>query len=115
VGYACRGDDGCGVSASAKAQLTATPGQGDRAGIRFGGTYTDPLHPGCTRKIVLAGSNAIITGKDEVSGKEWKAKARPIGKALVIDFSSKGGPSEVVARWNGLGLVFEDGNVWTKK
>ena len=124
VGYACRGNDDCGVDAQAKARLTATPGQGEAAGIRFGGTYIDPQHPGCTRKIVLAGSNAIITGKDVVDGKEWKAKAKPYGKALLIDFSAKGGPSggeafsgqaDVVARWNGIGLVFDDGNTWTKK
>ena len=115
VGYACRGDLDCGVSSSATARLTAAPGTGEAAGIRFGGTYEDPQKPGLPRKVVLAGSNVIITGKDEAGGKDWKVKGKPYGKALVLDFTSKGGPSEVVARWNGLGLVFEDGNVWKKK
>ena len=57
----------------------------------------------------------IITGKDEAGGKEWKAKGKPYGKALVMDFTAKGGEKETIARWNGLGLVFEDGNTWTKK
>merc|ERR1711865_350732 len=62
VGYACRGNDDCGVDAQAKRALLATPGSGSAAGIRFGGTYDDPNHPGCTRKIVLAGTNVIVTG-----------------------------------------------------
>lgn len=115
VGYACRGNDDCGYDDSAVARLMATPGQGDAAGIRFGGTYDDPQHPGCTRKLVLAGKQVIITGTDEVGGKAWKVKGEPYGRALILDFSSKGGPKQVIARWNGLGLVFDDGNVWTKK
>lgn len=115
VGYACRGSDDCGVDAQAKRALMATPGSGSAAGIRFGGTYDDAQHPGCTRKVVLAGGNVIVTGTDEVGGKAWKIKGQTYGKALVLDFSSKGGPVDVVARWNGLGLAFDDGNVWTKK
>ena len=82
--------------------------------MRFGGTYNDPLHPGLPRKLVLAGSNIIMTGKDEAGGKDWKVKGKPFGKAIVFDFSPKGGDKEVIARWNGLGLAFEDGNVWKK-
>lgn len=95
--------------------LTATPGSGSPAGIRFGGTYDDPQHPGCTRKVVLAGGNVIVTGTDEIGGKQWKIKGTTYGKALVLDFRPKGGPADVIARWNGLGLAFDDGNVWTKK
>ena len=84
-----------------------------RAGIRFGGTYADPKHPGCARKIVLQGGGAIITGADE-DKKKFVLKADVNGKALYIDFSPKGGPKSVRAEWNGLGLVFDDGNVWTK-
>jgi hypothetical protein len=115
VGYACRGNDDCGVDAQAKRALLATPGSGSAAGIRFGGTYDDPNHPGCTRKIVLAGTNVIVTGTDDVGGKPWKVKGQIYGKALLLDFTPKGGPADVIARWNGLGLVFDDGNVWSKK
>lgn len=95
VGYACRGSDDCGVDAQAIRALTNAPGQGEAAGIRFGGTYSDPLHPDCPRKVVLAGKKAIITGTDTAGGKEWKVKGEPYGKYLIIDFSSKGGPTEV--------------------
>ena len=117
VGYACRGNDDCGVDAGAKRALMSAPGSGSAAGIRFAGTYNDPLHPGCTRKIVLAGGNIIVTGTDEPGGKEWKLKGKTYTeyKAVVIDFSPKGGPKEVIARWNGLGLAFDDGNVWSRK
>ena len=115
VGYACRGDEGCGLEGNAVARLAATPGQGEAAGIRFAGTYKDPAFPDLPRKLILAGTNVIVTGKDEAGGKEWKVKGKPYGKALVLDFSPKGGPTEVVARWNGLGLAFEDGNIWSKK
>ena len=85
------------MTSSAVAQLMATPGQGEAAGVRFGGTYVDPQHPGCTRKVVLAGGNAIITGVDEVGGKPWKLRAETYGRYLIIDFSPKGGPAQVTA------------------
>ena len=117
VGYACRGNEDCGVDAGAKRALMATPGSGSAAGVRFAGTYDDPQHPGCTRKVVLAGGNVIVTGTDEVGGKPWKIKGQTYTeyKAVVLDFRPKGGPADVIARWNGLGLVFDDGNVWTRK
>jgi|EP00966_Prymnesium_polylepis_P101741 imidazolonepropionase-like amidohydrolase len=105
----------CGLTSSAVAQLMATPGQGDAAGIRLGGTYTDASQPGCTRRILLAGKNAIVSGTDEPGGKPWKVNATPVGKYLVVDFSSRGGSEQTIAKWNGLGLVFQDGTVWTKK
>ena len=105
----------CGYDKSAVARLLATPGSGEAAGIRIGGSYDDPQHPGCTRKIILQGSNAIVQGTDEPGGKKWQLKGEPYGKYLVIDFSPKGGPKQVIAKWNGVGLAFEDGNVWTKK
>ena len=81
----------CGLSSAAVRQLMATPGQSDVAGIRFGGTYEDPNHPGCSRKIVLAGKNAIITGTDEVGGKPWKVKGQPVGRYMVIDCAERHG------------------------
>ena len=115
VGYACRGDEDCGVDALAKLKLTNTPGTGEAAGIRFAGTYNDPAYPGLPRKLILAGTNVIITGKNAADGKEWKVKGKPYGKALVLDLTPAGGAVDTIARWNGLGLAFEDGNVWKKK
>lgn len=106
--YQCREYTDCGVNAAATARLTATPGQGEAAGIRFGGTYKTEQGP---VKITLAGSNAIITGTED--GKKWKLKAKFAGKQMLIDFKPKGG-DEVLVKWNGLGLAFPDGSVWTK-
>ena len=55
-----------------------------------------------------------FAGADE-DGKAWKLTGRPKGKYVLIDFSPKGGPKEVVAVNDGLGIVFPDGNKWTKK
>ena len=60
VGYACRGDESCGMSDSATRAFTESSVAG-KAGIRFGGSYSDPLHPGCPRKVVLQGGGALIT------------------------------------------------------
>ena len=80
----------------------------------FAGTYEDTKgHPGCFRKIIRSGKAAIITGADE-DGAPWKITATPDGKNLLCDFSSKGGPKDVVGVWNGLGIVFPDGNFWKK-
>jgi hypothetical protein len=101
------------ADSSATRRLADTP-LGAPAGVRIGGTYSDPNHPGCKRKVTLAGSAAIIDGSDE-DGKAWRVKGEVRGKYVLIDFSPKGGPTDVIAEWNGLGLAFPDGNVWVKK
>ena len=107
------------------------------AGVRLAGEFSDPNHPGCKRKISLVGTNkATIFGADE-DGVPWKLKAEVSGKSILIDFSpkvhphplalqasanpsdscalcSQGGPKDVEGRWNGIGIVFPDGNVWTR-
>ena len=113
VGYACRGDESCGMTESTTKAFTEASVAG-KAGVRFAGTYSDPLHPGYPRKIVLQGGGAIITGKDE-DNKPFKLKASANGKALYIDFTPMGGPPSVRAEWNGLGLSFPDGNVWSRR
>jgi hypothetical protein len=82
----------------------------------FGGKYTDPKHPGCTRTMAVRGNDITITGFDEPSGPVWKVKGiveDPKG-TLSIDFTPKGGPTGVKATWTGDGLAFPDGNVWGK-
>jgi len=103
--------------------LTGSPGQaaglGGRKGgniptIRIAGKWADPAHPGCTRKIQLGAGKAFIAGADE-DGKPWKAVGVIQGDDIIIDFSGKGGPSDVKATFViGKGITFPDGNVWTK-
>lgn len=84
--------------------------------IRVSGTWLDPGHPGCTRKIAIAGNKAIITGADE-DQKPWKVVGLIDGNDIIIDFSPKGGPKDVTAVFKtGVNkIVFPDGNVWSKQ
>jgi hypothetical protein len=98
---------------------SGAPGLAGRSGgkiptIRAAGTWKDPAHPGCTRKIQLSGNTAFISGADE-DGKPWKVKGQIQGNSIFVDFTPKGGPSGVEAKFViGKGLVFPDGNVWSK-
>ena len=72
--------------------------------------YSDANHPGCARRITLAGTSALISGTDE-DGTPFKARGTVAGKTLTVDL----GGAALVGTWNGLGIVFSDGNTWTKK
>ena len=104
------------------------------------GEYDDPNHPGCLRQVKVVGAplradgtrpanpNIEITGYDgNGSGKTcteddrptrddlWKIQGKMKSSTVAsVDFSSKGGPSNLTATWDGEGLVFPDGNKWTK-
>ena len=87
---------------------------GEKSTARLAGTWKDPGHPGCVRKVQLAGNKAFIKGIDE-DGKPWKAVGLISGNDVTIDFTAKGGPADVTATYVvGKGLVFPDGNVWSK-
>ena len=46
---------------------------------------------------------------------KWSAIARVTSDSeIVVDFSEKGGPADVTAKWDENGIVFPDGNKWTK-
>lgn len=47
---------------------------------------------------------------------EWRIYPTftPNSDSLLFDFSSKGGPANVTARWDGTGIVFPDGNKWKR-
>merc|ERR1719316_1634465 len=79
------------------------PTQAGRGGgkipeIRVAGTWNDPAHPGCTRKIAVNGSKAFISGADE-DGKKWKVTGEVKGKSIIVDFTPKGGPKDVEAKY----------------
>ena len=98
-----------GVDASVAKQLadsTAPP-------ENFNGKYSDPKHPGCARKVSKSGKFVTITGTDE-DGKKWTVQGKTNGRDLRIDFSSRGGPPDMLARADSIQIKFADGDVWKK-
>ncbi|CAE7504745.1 unnamed protein product [Symbiodinium natans] len=112
-----------GALASSPSSVRALPGS-----PRFAGTYDDPAFPGCPREIVPQGRDVIVRGVDgpaaDCAGKAWQATGRR-GRGmpdtlqpneLLLDFSARGGPSDVIAVWvPGLGLRFPDGSEWRRR
>jgi hypothetical protein len=102
------------------------------------GAYSDPNHPDCGRFIwPNEDGTAITEGMDNINGEGFSCKdIRPPtlvswgplptlinGTAVIIDFSSKGGPSNLHGDWkqgtnkdgtNFSGIQWEDGNYWTQ-
>lgn len=106
----------------------------------FTGEYDDPNHPNCLRSVKVVGaplradgtrpSNPIIeiTGYDGNGSTNfcseddrptrsdlWKIQGKMKSNTeAALDFSPKGGPAGVTGTWDGSGIVFPDGNKWTK-
>merc|ERR1712127_1093539 len=104
----------------------------------FTGDYNDPNHPGCLRQVKVVGAPLKgdgtrsaypvieVTGYDgkgesamcsERPSREdlWKVQGKvKSNTAATIDFSSKGGPADMLAQWDQDGIVFPDGNKWKK-
>ncbi len=124
------------ASSPQEAQAAAKTG----ASSPFTGEYDDPNHPGCLRQVKVVGAplradgtrpaNPLIeiTGYDgNGSGKTcteddrptredlWKVQGKMKSNTVAsVDFSPKGGPPNLTATWDGEGIVFPDGNKWTK-
>ena len=77
------------------------------------GRYSDPKHPGCARKVSKSGKFVTISGTDE-DGKKWTVQGKTNGRDLRIDFSSRGGPPDMLARADSVQIKFADGDVWKK-
>ncbi|KAJ1461741.1 hypothetical protein M885DRAFT_506832, partial [Pelagophyceae sp. CCMP2097] len=108
--------------------VVAAPAFAASCGDELVGTYTDPNHPGCTRRVAaISGTKfASVYGADE-DGKPWVAKAAVAcpgyngvdAPQLIVDFTPKGGPADVAAVFSSTGgltngkLTFPDGNVWS--
>lgn len=104
----------------------STEDQAAVAAPPWSGKYDDPNHPGCKREVTVSGVDMTISGtdgepgpgctsKDKVS--PWKIGGKLIAEdsdELVIDFSPKGGPKDVPAKWVRNGIKFPDGNKWAK-
>jgi hypothetical protein len=103
---------------------------------KFTGEYSDPMHPGCKRSIKVTGNAmdsagrksrkpaAVIKGTDNEDGgacengegESWRLMATlsEDQSTIKVDFSPKGGPKDVVGKWSDNGIVFPDGNKWSK-
>lgn len=97
-------------------------------GSAFCGTFSDPInHPGGTRTIRLLESNSddklgdyqlaqVIGGGGIGEPKSYVLPAVVIGdRAIVIDFSPKGGPRDFTGVLDGKDIKFlRDGNKWPR-
>ena len=104
----------------------------------FTGDYDDPNHPGCLRQVKVVGAplradgtrpaQPIIevvgydgNGTDKVCTERptradlWKIQGTMKSNTeALIDFSVKGGPPNLLGKYEDGGIVFPDGNKWTK-
>lgn len=87
------------------------------------GLYSDPNHPEGYRVVTVYpvgfGSGyymATCYGNDGPGTKPFKLTGKLAGLAsgVKFDFSPKGGPTDLIATFDGSGLVFPDGNKWPK-
>jgi hypothetical protein len=93
--------------------------------VDFSGSYADPFHQNCQRVIEVKGSSAILSGTDgnpacppDGSGTAWKLTGKVDGDKIFVDFSPKGGPTNLKGYWDAsspAGIKWPDGNKWTKK
>lgn len=84
----------------------------------FIGNYDDPEHPGCLRKITVQGKNVKLIGSDDINGaNQWVLSAKEdFPGTIFVDFSPKGGPSDLLGVFNEQtnGIKWPDGNTWKK-
>ena len=99
------------------------------------GEYDDPNHPSCLRQVKVVGAPQRGDGTRsqypivEVRGYDsagptcteppsradiWTVKGVLKNNQATLDFSSKGGPKDLLAKYEDGAIVFPDGNKWTK-
>jgi hypothetical protein len=111
------------------AALLVGPVASANAAIDFVGSYSDPNHPNCQRvidtvspgKVSVSGTDGNPVCPPDGSGKAWKLDGTVSGSSIVVDFSPKGGPTNLKGSFlkndvvlNG-GIQWPDGNLWSKK
>jgi len=109
--------DAMAAAAAKPKDLSSNP-----ASFAFNGVFKDPKHPDGYRIISgSANKEGTLTGQDDAKSEVFKIPIQTTkdnkGKiTLSIDFSSKGGPADVVATVNkDSSILFPDGNVWKKE
>ena len=81
------------------------------------GNYIDPNHPNGFRMLKLSndGTVTIVGNDDAKTGVVFKLHGRVIGTSIEIDFTPKAPRvGKLAGVWDGSGIVFADGNRWTK-
>jgi hypothetical protein len=80
----------------------------------------------CKREIQVKddGKTAVVLGEDGNPGCErgsptnsWKLAAKLDGDSIYVDFSPKGGPKDLVGKWESTtppGIRWPDSNKWTR-
>jgi hypothetical protein len=82
----------------------------------YEGSYSDPFHPEGYRTVVVNGDGtATVTGIDYKDKPMWTITGYFKGSDLLIDFSVKGGPKDLLSRYEDGGMKFPDGNKWSKQ
>eukprot|EP00621_Florenciella_sp_RCC1693_P006004 CAMPEP_0182535684 /NCGR_PEP_ID=MMETSP1323-20130603/18510_1 /TAXON_ID=236787 /ORGANISM="Florenciella parvula, Strain RCC1693" /LENGTH=237 /DNA_ID=CAMNT_0024745849 /DNA_START=35 /DNA_END=748 /DNA_ORIENTATION=+ len=92
----------------------AMAGAADAADGALAGEYLDPNHPRGFRTVTVSGNKATIVGKDEPDRPTWKLNGEIDGNGVLIDFRPKGGPPNLLGKFDGEGVTFPDGNRWPK-
>eukprot|EP00929_Paragymnodinium_shiwhaense_P000495 TRINITY_DN100732_c0_g1_i1.p1 TRINITY_DN100732_c0_g1~~TRINITY_DN100732_c0_g1_i1.p1 ORF type:complete len:239 (+),score=36.98 TRINITY_DN100732_c0_g1_i1:80-718(+) len=126
------------ASAASSATAEVTMGLGGQAvdtdniaGSIVVGRYTDPFHPGGIRDIELQdqklGNFQLLKVKGgggrgepefyQLSGMIGPSAddKHPERLSIMIDFSPKGGPRDLLGYWDQDGITWPDGNHWPKK
>jgi hypothetical protein len=82
--------------------------------LAMAGEHTGPHRGAGYRAVQVSRGGALaIEGSDATTkavGKHRSLKGRAVGIADVVDFSPKGGPKDLTAKFDGSGLAFPDGN-----
>merc|ERR1719506_416539 len=124
------------VAGAGQASAAASTVKTGQASL-FTGDYDDPNHPDCLRQVKVVGAPLKgdgtrspypvieVVGYDGKGGKVctdrptrddlWKIQGTvKSSNTAFIDFSPKGGPEKLLAKYEDGGIVFPDGNKWTK-
>ena len=112
------------ISLTLLLSLVASSNQCIKCGFEFDGDYLDPNHPGCKRTISAQSTTEIkVTGFDGKDGGACNGTddvawgpldGKVTAETIVIDFSPKGGPSDLTGTLNSdeKRITWADGNYW---
>jgi len=93
--------------------------------VDFSGSYEDPFHVNCKREISVQGKTVTLKGTDGkpnckpdgTGSKSFELSGTVDGPKIKIDFSPKGGPSDLEGTYvmTPPGIKWSDGNKWNLK